>query len=89
MYYRMTTGWTFNYNNWYGGSVSSGFRGANDVYASPALAQPGALTPDGYRIQSASPDAKSGTSLSAGISDFFGNARRVPYSIGANQNNGS
>jgi hypothetical protein len=61
----------------------------NDVYASPALAQPGALTPDGYRIQSASPDAKSGTSLSAGISDFFGNARRVPYSIGANQNNGS
>ena len=45
-----TTGRTFNYNNWYGGSVSSGFRGANDVRrSSPGCAGETKVAPNQSR----------------------------------------
>lgn len=84
-----TAGWTFNYNNWYGGAVSSGFRGVKDVLTNPALVRPGAPVPDGYKITATSPDAKSGLTLSVDNLDFWGITRKTPYSIGAQQNNGS
>jgi parallel beta-helix repeat protein len=82
-------GWTANYNNWYGGTVPTGFAGAKDVRQDPVLASPGASEPTGYEIPATSPVAKAGATLSAGLSDFWGTVRTAPYSIGAHQNNGS
>jgi parallel beta-helix repeat protein len=87
--YGSTAGWAFNYNNWYGGSVSSGFAGANDVRANPALVNPWSYDPNGFKIAATSPDATAGATLSASLVDFWGTMHTPPYSIGAHQNSGS
>jgi parallel beta-helix repeat protein len=81
--YGSTAGWAFNYNNWYGGSVSSGFSGAKDVRANPALINPWSYNPNGFKFAATSPDATAGATLSANLVDFWGTARTAPYSIGA------
>jgi hypothetical protein len=76
----------FATNLWFGGSAGPA-AGAGDVNADPLLANPGATSPDGYKLTGKSPAINTGTTIAAVATDYFGTARPQggAYDIGADE----
>ncbi|QCP55092.1 right-handed parallel beta-helix repeat-containing protein [Trinickia violacea] len=76
------SGATFLHNNWFGGSAGA-FSGVGDVVADPQFVNAGALAATDYVLQSTSLCKQAGVSLSQVATDYFGQSRVVPPTIGA------
>lgn len=84
-----TTGFTFNYNDWYLSTRTGGFVGANDKTSNPLFTGTAGLFVDtGYQVQGGSPCKLAGINrYAAGVTtDYGGNARpsgATAFTIGA------
>ncbi len=77
------SGATFSHNNWFGGSAGY-FAGAGDVNADPQFVTSGMVAATDYVLQPiTSPCRGAGIPLSQVTTDYFGQTRSAPPTIGA------
>ena len=78
-------GVTFRNNAWYGVSAGTA-AGANDVIGNPSFVRAGGFNAADYRIAAGSIAIGRAADASAIVkTDYFGNARALPFDIGAHQ----
>jgi hypothetical protein len=82
-----TSGFTYAYNNWYGGTSGSTITGSGDIVGDPKLVNPSNGTANDFKLQSTSPCRNAGTTVSAVTTDYFGATRSGTYDIGAHEYN--
>ncbi len=79
-----STGWTYDYNNWYGGSgIHTGWSGAHDITSNPAFVSAGGLAAVDYVLSGGSPAIGAGATLPAVPMNFGFASRSSPYNMGA------